>query len=104
MPEDLSGQPVRTGDFPCSGTLAGHGRGLVHGARPVASDARWHRVKELLHESVQLAPAQRAAFLDEECGADADLRSELDSLIDENARMPSGFLESPLPTIPPDEY
>jgi serine/threonine protein kinase/tetratricopeptide (TPR) repeat protein len=66
------------------------------------SDTRWQRLKELLHQAMQLAPAQRAAFLDEECGGDPELRSELESLIDENARMRSGFLESSSPAFAPD--
>src|ERR1700690_199483 len=66
------------------------------------SDTRWQRLKDLLHEAIRLAPAQRGAFLDEECGGDAELRSELDSLIDENSRMRSGFLESSSPAVAPD--
>ncbi len=66
------------------------------------SDTRWQRLKDLLHEAMRLAPAQRGAFLDEECGGDAELRSELDSLIDENSRMRSGFLESSSPAVAPD--
>jgi eukaryotic-like serine/threonine-protein kinase len=66
------------------------------------SDTRWERLKELLHQAMHLAPAQRAAFLDEECGGDPELRSELESLIDENARMRSGFLESSSPAFAPD--
>src|ERR1700734_2287349 len=66
------------------------------------SDTRWQRLKDLLHEAMRLAPAQRGAFLDEECGGDPELRSELDSLIDENSRMRSGFLESSSPAVAPD--
>jgi serine/threonine protein kinase len=66
------------------------------------SDARWQRLKELLHQAVPLAPAQRAAFLDDECAGEPDLRAELESLLDENARMRAGFLESSSPGVAPD--
>jgi len=32
------------------------------------------RVEELFDRAIDLDPARRAAFLDEQCGADADLR------------------------------
>jgi len=63
------------------------------------SDARWQRLKELLHQAMSLAPAERAAFLDEGCGGDHELRSELESLVDENARMRAGFLELSSPAV-----
>ena len=66
------------------------------------SDARWQRLKELLHQAMHLKPAQRAAFLDAECAGDPDLRAELESLLDENDRMGSGFLESSAPAVADD--
>jgi len=42
MPEDPSGQPVRTGDFPDLGTLAGHGRG-------------WSTARVWLHQQISRA-------------------------------------------------
>jgi len=67
------------------------------------SDARWQRLKELLHRALYMAPVQRAAFLDEECAGEPELRAELESLLDENARMRSGFLESSSPAVASDE-
>jgi eukaryotic-like serine/threonine-protein kinase len=66
------------------------------------SDARWQRLKELLHQALPLTPAQRAAFLDDECADEPDLRAELESLLDENDRMRAGFLESSSPAVAPD--
>ena len=66
------------------------------------SDARWQRLKELLHQAMPLTLAQRAAFLDDECAGEPDLRAELESLLDENARMRAGFLESSSPGVAPD--
>jgi Tol biopolymer transport system component/serine/threonine protein kinase len=42
---------------------------------------RWHRVKELLNEALDREPSRRAAFLDEQCAGDAELRGEVDSLL-----------------------
>jgi len=57
------------------------------------SDARWQRLKELLHQALPLTPARRAALLDVECAGEPELRAELESLLQENARMSAGFLE-----------
>jgi eukaryotic-like serine/threonine-protein kinase len=66
------------------------------------SDARWQRLKELLHQALPLTPPQRAAFLDDECADEPDLRAELESLLDENARIRAGFLQSSSPAVAPD--
>jgi len=66
------------------------------------SDARWQRLKQLLHQALYLTPVQRAAFLDVECAGEPELRAELESLLDENGRMRSGFLESSSPAVAPD--
>ena len=58
------------------------------------SDPHWQRLKDLLHEAMQLAPAQRAAFVDQECAGDLQLRSKLEALLEEHTCMRSGFLES----------
>jgi len=63
------------------------------------NDTRWQRLKELLHHAMPLTLAQRAAFLDDKCAGEPDLRAELESLLDENARMRSGFLESSSPVV-----
>ena len=59
------------------------------------SDTRWQRLKDLLHEALQLPPKQRSALLDKKCVGDPELRAEVELLLDENAKIPSGFLESP---------
>ncbi|HLN26637.1 MAG TPA: protein kinase [Gemmataceae bacterium] len=50
--------------------------------------AHWDRVKELLHQAMQLVPEQRARFLDRACSSDAELRAEVESLLlaDEDVR------------------
>ena len=42
---------------------------------------RWQQVKELLGETLQRAPDERAAFLDAACGGDDSLRREVESLL-----------------------
>lgn len=42
---------------------------------------QWGRIKELFGAALELDPAQRAGFLREACGADENLRVELESLL-----------------------
>jgi eukaryotic-like serine/threonine-protein kinase len=46
-----------------------------------AGDPRWSRVNELFHAAVAVSPADRDAFLSTQCGADAALRAEIESLL-----------------------
>ena len=41
----------------------------------------WSRLKELVDEALALSPADREAFLSEQCGADARLLSQVESLL-----------------------
>jgi eukaryotic-like serine/threonine-protein kinase len=56
----------------------------------------WERVKELLDQALDLAPEQRARFLDEACASDSSLRAELESLLSYGEELNSDFLQSPL--------
>jgi serine/threonine protein kinase/sugar lactone lactonase YvrE len=58
------------------------------------TDERWERVKELLHGAMQLAPDQRARFLDEACHSQDSLRAEVESLLLAEEEIPSTFLQS----------
>jgi len=62
-------------------------------ATPTARD-RWQRVEEILDETLDMPTSQRAAFLDEACAGDPQLRAEVEELLadDEEA---DGFMESP---------
>ena len=57
--------------------------------------AHWDRVKELLHQAMQLAPEQRPRFLDEACSSDGALRDEVESLLSADDGIRSSFLQSP---------
>jgi eukaryotic-like serine/threonine-protein kinase len=56
---------------------------------------RWKRVEELYHEALGLGQSGRTAFLERTCAEDAELRREVESLLDFEAEAES-FLESPL--------
>jgi serine/threonine protein kinase len=56
------------------------------------SSGRWERTKEILEQALRLAPQERQAYLGAACGADADLRCELESLIASYEEAGSSFL------------
>jgi tRNA A-37 threonylcarbamoyl transferase component Bud32 len=47
---------------------------------------RWHQIERLYHAALERTAADRAAFLDEVCADDADLRKEVDALLVAGAR------------------
>jgi non-specific serine/threonine protein kinase/serine/threonine-protein kinase len=58
-----------------------------------APASRWERINELVYEALRRAPAERASFLDQACGADARLRSEAASMLAAEAQMDPDFLK-----------
>ena len=42
---------------------------------------QWGRIKELFGAALELRPSERAAFLRDACGADENLKAELESLL-----------------------
>src|SRR4051794_14189140 len=44
-------------------------------------EPRWDRIQDLFISAGDLPAAERAAFLDEACGTDIELRAEVDSLL-----------------------
>ena len=55
---------------------------------------RWQKVKGLFDAVVELAPSEREKILAESCGADADLRRDVEKLLASSAEAES-FMESP---------
>ncbi len=53
---------------------------------------RWREVEELFESALERRPEERAAFLDQACGTDAELRREIESLLSADAGA-AGFLE-----------
>ncbi len=69
--------------------------------RPRAmNEDRFHRIEDLFHQARVLEPAERASFLDRECGAALELRGEVESLLahssagTSHARLPDTFVEA----------
>jgi serine/threonine-protein kinase len=58
------------------------------------SPERWARVKDIFTRAVEREPAQRRAFLEEECAPDLDLRREVESLLASDAEA-DDFLAGP---------
>jgi serine/threonine protein kinase/tetratricopeptide (TPR) repeat protein len=53
------------------------------------------RIERLFHGAVDLPEGERARYLDESCGGDADLRARVEELLRHDARS-AGFLERPV--------
>src|SRR5581483_3781804 len=54
---------------------------------------RWRQIEEIYHAALDRDPEARAAFLDTACGGDAELRRELDSLLQREVQAGT-FLET----------
>src|SRR6202049_658852 len=63
------------------------------------SSERWERTKEILEQALCLAPEARQAYLESACGADADLRMEVESLIVAHEEAGSQFLGAAAPEV-----
>jgi eukaryotic-like serine/threonine-protein kinase len=48
---------------------------------------RWQQVKGVLQSALELAPSERAAFLDQSCAGDQALRQEVDSLLEVDSQL-----------------
>jgi Predicted ATPase len=59
------------------------------------SDQHWEKVTDLFHEALRMGSDERAAFLDKKCGANLDLRNEVETLL-MSAGEATSFLEEPL--------
>jgi len=62
------------------------------------STDRWSRVAALFHDAQQRQGRERAAFLEEACGADSELKAELEKLLDADAGA-EGFLGDAGPSV-----
>ena len=62
---------------------------------------RWKQVNDLFQLAVERAPGERAAFLDEACHDDEDMRREVESLLASYNRA-ENFIELPAFEIAPE--
>ena len=56
---------------------------------------RWRRVRQLFERVVELPADERSAFLEQACGSDDALRSEIEALISGEAEAPADFVVPP---------
>jgi len=61
---------------------------------PETDPQRWQRVKEVFEGALELHGAERETFLDRECGDQADVRKEVESLL-RSYEVAGSFMESP---------
>src|SRR3984893_14130048 len=63
------------------------------------SSTRWERTKERREQALCLAPEERQAYLESACGADADVRMEVESLIAAHEEAGSQFWGAAAPEV-----
>jgi hypothetical protein len=56
---------------------------------------RWQQIEELYHAALEREPESRAAFLDEACAGDEEMRREVASLLGYDDK-PASFIEAPV--------
>src|SRR5258708_22297160 len=82
-----------------------HGQGLalpgVERARNLMKAERWKQINDLFQSTVDRAPGERAAFLDEACQGDEGLRREVESLLTFHERS-ENFIELPAFEVAPE--
>jgi eukaryotic-like serine/threonine-protein kinase len=68
---------------------------------------KWNRIKALFNAAIELEPSRRAAYLDQACGGEQELRAEVESLLAHHevtrdpAHLPgSGSTDSPESALP----
>lgn len=59
------------------------------------SDNRWQRIEEIFHRAADLAPQDRAVFLDQACGEDPSIRREVESLLAHESEDGGTFADAP---------
>src|SRR4051794_38077299 len=62
--------------------------------RSDGEDARWSLICRILHSALQLRPEQRIDYLDQACGVDVSMRSEVEELLSVSER--SAAIDHPL--------
>ena len=60
-----------------------------------SSSERWRRIEALFYEALELGPEERSDFLARNCHGDADLRKEMETLLD-SAGKPLDLLQKPV--------
>jgi hypothetical protein len=69
--------------------------------RSLMKAERWKQINDLFQSAVERAPGERAAFLDEACNSDEELRREVESLLSSHERA-TNFIELPAFEVAPE--
>ena len=56
---------------------------------------RWQMVRGILQSAIELAPEERAAYLDQQCATDPSIRKDVDEYLSIDGKLDADFLESP---------
>ena len=56
---------------------------------------RWQLVRGILRSAMEMAPAERIAYLERQCSCNPSLRKDVDELLSIEAKLDPSFLESP---------
>jgi len=68
---------------------------------------RWQQIRAVYEQAASLSASERAAYLNQACTSDPELREEVESLLKYEARAESAFLQTPaanlLPPLPEKE-
>jgi eukaryotic-like serine/threonine-protein kinase len=70
-------------------------------ARNLMKTERWNKVIDLFQSALERPPEERAAFLNEVCSGDEDMRREVESLLTSHARA-ENFIEVPAFEVAPE--
>lgn len=68
-------------------------------AQPASMNSRWEKIEEALGQVIELTPSARGPWLDEFCGGEADLRAEIDSLLNSHSNAENFLEQSVAPYI-----
>lgn len=63
---------------------------------------RWQQVRNVFHKILPLDAAERASHLDKACASDAELRREVESLLQADGQAGSAFLNTPAVQLKPE--
>src|SRR5262245_52971586 len=67
------------------------GQGLATAGDRQMTPERWGQIEKVFHSALERAPGERAAFLDETCAGDEELRLDLETLLAAHERPESRF-------------
>src|SRR5262249_57549920 len=67
------------------------GQGLASAGDRQMTPERWGQIEKVFHSALERARGERAAFLDEACAGDEELRHDLETLLAAHERPESRF-------------